>query len=72
MPLPHDFRAAARLPIPVNANGAPLQISGSKLQENFEYLDKKSAGGTTVNVLVVENGVFKTGDFLISGSLTEI
>lgn len=41
MPLPHDFRAAARLPIPANANGAPLQISGSKLQENFEYLDRK-------------------------------
>jgi hypothetical protein len=41
MPLPHDFRAAARLPIPVNANGAPLQVSGSKLQENFEYLDRK-------------------------------
>ena len=45
MPLPHDFRAAARLPIPANANGAPLQISGSKLQENFEYLDKKESGG---------------------------
>ena len=72
MPLPHDFRAAARLPIPVNANGAPLQVSGTKLQENFEYLDKKSQSGTTVNVLVVENGVFKTGDFLISGLLTEI
>jgi hypothetical protein len=41
MPLPHDFRAAAKLPIPANANGAPLQISGSKLQENFEYLDRK-------------------------------
>jgi hypothetical protein len=41
MPLPHDFRAAARLPIPANANGAPLQVSGSKLQENFEYLDRK-------------------------------
>jgi len=45
MPLPHDFRAAARLPIPANANGAPLQISGSKLQENFEYLDAKEEGG---------------------------
>jgi hypothetical protein len=41
MPLPHDFRAQARQPIPVNGKGAPLQISGSKLQENFEYLDKK-------------------------------
>ena len=48
MPLPHDFRAAARLPIPVNANGAPLQVSGTKLQENFEYLDKKSAGGSAL------------------------
>jgi len=46
MPLPHDFRAAARLPIPANANGAPLQISGSKLQENFEYLDRKEAGSS--------------------------
>ena len=41
MPLPHDFRAQARQPIPVNGKGAPLQISGTKLQENFEYLDKK-------------------------------
>jgi hypothetical protein len=48
MPLPHDFRAAARLPIPVNANGAPLQVSGTKLQENFEYLDKKSASGSAL------------------------
>ena len=40
MALPHDFRAAARRPMPVNGNGEPLQISGSKLQENFEYLDK--------------------------------
>jgi hypothetical protein len=45
MPLPHDFRAQARQPIPVNGKGAPLQISGSKLQENFEYLDKKEVGG---------------------------
>jgi hypothetical protein len=44
MPLPHDFRAQARQPIPVNGKGAPLQISGSKLQENFEYLDKKQSG----------------------------
>jgi hypothetical protein len=48
MPLPHDFRAAARLPIPANANGAPLQISGSKLQENFEYLDRKESGGSSL------------------------
>jgi len=45
MTLPHDFRAQARQPIPVNGKGAPLQISGSKLQENFEYLDKKEVGG---------------------------
>ena len=43
MPLPHDFRAQARQPIPVNGKGAPLQISGTKLQENFEYLDKNVA-----------------------------
>jgi len=46
MPIPHDFRAQARQPIPVNAKGAPLQISGSKLQENFEYLDKKEASNS--------------------------
>ena len=40
MALPHDFRAAARRPMPVNGNGEPLQISGDKLQRNFEYLDK--------------------------------
>lgn len=45
MPLPHDFRAAAKQPIPVNGAGAPLQVSGSKLQENFEYLDKKEVDG---------------------------
>ena len=41
MALPHDFRAAARRPMPVNGNGEPLQISGDKLQRNFEYLDEK-------------------------------
>ena len=41
MALPHDFRAAARRPMPVNGNGEPLQISGDKLQKNFEYLDQK-------------------------------
>jgi hypothetical protein len=40
MALPHDFRAAARRPAPVNGVGEPLQISGDKLQKNFEYLDK--------------------------------
>jgi hypothetical protein len=44
MPIPHDFRAEAKKPIPLNGGGSPLQISGSKLQENFEYLDKKQAG----------------------------
>jgi hypothetical protein len=41
MALPHDFRAAARRPAPVNGVGEPLQISGDKLQKNFEYLDNK-------------------------------
>lgn len=49
MALPHDFRAAARRPMPVNGNGEPLQVSGSKLQENFEYLDKKD--GLPVGIL---------------------
>ena len=44
MALPHDFRAAARRPMPVNGNGEPLQISGDKLQRNFEYLDKIPKG----------------------------
>lgn len=48
MPLPHDFRAAARQPIPVNGKGAPLQVSGTNLQENFEYLDKKATAGGNV------------------------
>jgi hypothetical protein len=34
--LPHDFRALGKNPMP-----GPLQVSGSKLQENFEYLDEK-------------------------------
>jgi hypothetical protein len=41
MALPHDFRAAARRPAPVNGVGEPMQISGDKLQRNFEYLDNK-------------------------------
>jgi hypothetical protein len=39
MPLPHDFRALGKAPMPPpGVGGSPLQLSGSKLQENFEYL----------------------------------
>ena len=42
MSLPHDFRALGKAPMPPpGVGGSPLQLSGSKLQENFEYLDKK-------------------------------
>jgi len=42
MPLPNDFRALCKTPMPPpGQGGSPLQISGSKLQENFEYLDRK-------------------------------
>jgi hypothetical protein len=47
MALPHDFRAAARRPAPVNGVGEPLQISGDKLQKNFEYLDKLPSDAAT-------------------------
>jgi hypothetical protein len=30
---------------PPGVGGSPLQISGTKLQENFEYLDKKEVSG---------------------------
>lgn len=49
MPLPNDFRELAKSPMPPpGVGGSPLQISGTKLQENFEYLDKKSAGGSAL------------------------
>lgn len=37
--VPHDFRAMARQPVPLAGGGAPIQISGTKLQENFEHLE---------------------------------
>ena len=41
MPLPNDFRALGKAPMPPpGQGGSPLQISGNKLQENFEYLDR--------------------------------
>jgi hypothetical protein len=42
MPLPNDFRALGKSPMPPpGQGGSPMQVSGSKLQENFEYLDNK-------------------------------
>ena len=42
MSLPNDFRALGKSPMPPpGRGGSPMQISGSMLQENFEYLDKK-------------------------------
>ena len=56
-----------------NFKFAALQVdSESGLTETTSSSGTRTIGSTTVNVLVVENGVFKTGDFLISGSLTEI
>jgi|694.fasta_scaffold08860_2 hypothetical protein len=47
MPLPNDFRALGKAPMPPpGQGGSPLQISGNKLQENFEYLDRKEAGSS--------------------------
>ncbi len=44
MPLPNDFRALGKAPMPPpGQGGSPMQVSGTKLQENFEYLDKKEA-----------------------------
>lgn len=51
MAIPHDFRAAARQPLPINGKGAPLQISGTKLQENFEYLDNKQIDGLPLGLI---------------------
>ena len=51
MALPHDFRAQSRQPLPVNGKGAPLQVSGSKLQENFEYLDNKQIDGLPLGLI---------------------
>jgi hypothetical protein len=42
MSLPNDFRALGKSPMPPpGQGGSPMQVSGSKLQENFEYLDNK-------------------------------
>lgn len=61
MAIPHDFRAAARQPLPINGKGAPLQISGTKLQENFEYLDNKQIDGLPLGLIgdmLYHNGTF--------------
>jgi hypothetical protein len=56
-----------------NFRFAALQVdSESGLTETKSSSGVRTISSTTVNVLVVENGVFKTGDFLISGSLIEI
>jgi hypothetical protein len=56
-----------------NFRFAALQVdSESGLTETKSSSGTRTISSTTVNVLVVENGVFKTGDFLISGTLTEI
>jgi hypothetical protein len=56
-----------------NFKFAALQVEPeSGFTETISPSGTRTISGTTVNVLVVENGVFKTGDFLISGSLTEI
>lgn len=47
MPLPNDFRALAKAPMPPpGVGGNPMQVSGSKLQENFEYLEKNGGGSS--------------------------
>ena len=52
MPLPNDFRALGKAPMPPpGVGGSPLQLSGSKLQENFEYLDKSLPDGEAGDML---------------------
>ena len=52
MPLPNDFRALGKAPMPPpGQGGSPMQVSGSKLQENFEYLDNKEVDGLPVGIL---------------------
>jgi len=52
MPLPNDFRALGKAPMPPpGVGGSPLQLSGSKLQENFEYLDKSLPDGEAGDLL---------------------
>jgi hypothetical protein len=56
-----------------NFRYAALQVDVySGLTETISPSGARTISGTTVEVLVVENGVFKTGNFLISGSLTTI
>lgn len=52
MPLPNDFRALGKSPMPPpRQGGSPMQVSGSKLQENFEYLDKFPSGAVAGDML---------------------
>ena len=56
-----------------NFKYAAIQVDAfSGLTETINSSGERMISSTTVNVLVVENGVFKTGDFLISGSLRTI
>lgn len=56
MSLPNDFRSLAKAPMPGN-----LQISGTQLQENFEYLDKSEL----IELQYVKNNAPATSNFLI-------
>ena len=56
-----------------NFRYAAVQVDAfSGLTETISISGERTISGTTVEVLVVENGVFKTGNFLISGSLATV
>lgn len=74
--LPVDFEKKVKQPPPVDGKGYPYQLSAKDLMANFNYLNNKSSSlpstMTTVSVVVVDNGVFKTGSFYIDGVLADV
>lgn len=69
--LPVDFEERVRRPPVVGGAGYPYLISAKDLMDNFKAL-AAGGGGATQELLVVDNGVFKTGDFYIDGELEEV
>lgn len=72
--LPVDFEERVRRPPVVGGAGYPYRISAKDLMDNFRALAEAegSVGGDTQELLVVDNGVFKTGNFYIDGELEEV
>ena len=75
MSLPVDFEQRVKMAASPTGAGSPVQISAKDLMDNFRYLENNVPDAPEVTeqaVIVIDNGVFKTGQFHITGSLTAI